>query len=126
MEGEESKDTNISPFFSPKKAAELDKVASVVEKGKELIKSHYSSRDRIKTVSVRLLEVQGEYAKLLAQAMKLKALEKEEEALEYVETVVASYLGKQESAFEKYFDFDLIVRQMRILIKKKHVPTVQF
>ena len=126
MEGEESEDITISPFFSPKKAIELDKVCSVVERGKELIEAHYNSPDRIKTLSVRLLEIHGEYAKLLAQTMKLKALEKDEEALAHVKTVVAKYLSEQERAFEKYFDFDLIVRQMCILIKKKYIPPVQF
>ena len=126
MEGEESEDITVSPFFSPKKAIELDKVCSVAERGKELIETHYNSSDRIKTLSVRLLEIHGEYAKLLAQTMKLKALEKDEEALAHVKTVVAKYLSEQERSFEKYFDLDLIVRQMCILIKKKYIPQVQF
>ena len=126
MEGEESRDPMISPFYSPQKASQLEEITSIVEEGKRLIQAHYNSEDRVKTVSVRLLEVQAGYAPLLAQAMKLKAQEKTEEALEYVATEISSYLGRLEAAFEPYFDFDLILRQLRILLKKKYNPPVQF
>jgi hypothetical protein len=126
MEGEESRDPMISPFYSPQKASQLEEITSIVEEGKRLIQAHYNSEDRVKTVSVRLLEVHAGYAPLLAQAMKLKAQEKTEEALEYVATEISSYLGRLEAAFEPYFDFDLILRQLRILLKKKYNPPVQF
>ena len=116
----------ISPFYSPKKAVQLEEIQSIVEDGKRLIESHYNSEDRVKTVSVRLLEVQAGYAPLLAQATILKAQEKTEEALDYLTSEIAPYLSRLESAFETYFDFDLTLRQLRILLKKKYNPPVQF
>ena len=126
MEGEESEDKMISPFYSPQKAVQLEEIQSIVEDGKRLIESHYNSEDRVKTVSVRLLEMHAGYAPLLAQAMRLKAQEQTEEALDYVTSEIAPYLSRLEGAFETYFDFDLTLRQLRILLKKKYNPPVQF
>ena len=97
----------------------------IAEKGKELVRSHCNSPDRVKNIAVRLLEIQCEYAPLLANAMMLKAVGKDEEALEYTNTAIASYLGREERYYEKYFDFDLTIRHICTLLKKK-VATVQF
>jgi len=126
MEGEESEDASVSPFFSPKRAKLLESVPSIVEKGKAIVEDHYNSSDRVKTVSARLLEFHCEYALLLAEAMKLKAVGRDDEALEYALTTLASYVSEQEKSFEKYFDFDLTMRQIRILLKKKNTQAVQF
>ena len=125
MEGEESEDSAISPFFSMTRAKRLETVAEIAKKGNELVKSHYNSPHRVKNIAVRLLEIQCGYAPLIANAMRLKACAEDDEALEYTKTVIAPYLAEAERYYEKYFDFDLTVRQLCILLKKK-AKTVQF
>ena len=83
MEGEESEDASVSPLFSPKRAKLLESVPYIVEKGKAIVEDHYNSSDRVKTVSAQLLEFHCEYARLLAETIRLKAIGKDDEALEY-------------------------------------------
>ena len=126
MEGEASEDVSVSPFFSPQRAKRLEAVSSIVEKGRALIDAHYDSPDRVKTVSARLLEVQSEYALLLAEAIRLKALDKDEEALEFFDRNIAPYLSVKSMQYERYFDFELTVMKIRAIIKQKSARAVQF
>lgn len=126
LSGEESEDSMISPYFSPKRAAKLESVPAIVEKGKALVESHYNSPDRIKTVAVRILEAYNEYALVLAKAMRLKALGKDDEALAYAESELALCLSEIDRAFEKYFEFDIYIRHIYYSIKKKYKPKVVF
>ena len=127
MEGEESEDETVSSYYSPKRAKRLADVPTIVERGKALIEEHYNSDVRTQTVSVRLLEIHAEYAKRLAEFLKLKAMGGSLEETEKLLTdTVADYMSAMEPITERYFDFELAIRMMKRISKAQYVPPVQF
>ena len=106
LDREESADLSVSMFYNPERAEKLRHTPEVLAKGAPLIESHYNSDDRVKTVSVRLLEEHAKHFALLANAFAYKADNQNEKALEEFWTFVR-YLRERESYYEKYFDFPI-------------------
>ena len=74
-----------------------------VAKGRELIKEHYNSDYRVRTVSVRLLEHHAFFAEKHAEALYEKALGHDEAASELADKLRIEF-GKRECEIERYFD----------------------
>lgn len=107
LQCERSDDPKISPLYSPTVAKRLEDVEEITERGLALIREHYDCPDvRIRTVSVRLLEMHAEYARLIAKALIPKALGKDKEYSRLI-WEAASEIGKKETLFEKYYDHSL-------------------
>jgi len=106
MERKKSRDPSVSPFYNPEQAKRLEEVPAIVAKGRELIKAHYNSEYRVRTVSVRLLELHCRYAELLADFMREKALGNDAAADEKYGKLRLE-CGKQEVNFERYYDHTL-------------------
>ena len=103
LEGEESINPKISLFLNPERANKLRKAPEVLTKGRQLIKEHYNSSDRIKTVSVRLLEMHADYFELLARTFAYKADGDNENAVKSYEELEA-HINATEIYTEKYFE----------------------
>ncbi len=121
LEGEESADPEVSAFYNPERAEKLRTVETVVAKGRELIKSHYDSVDRIKTVSVRLLEEHADYIALLAKTLAPKADGETEKALEEY-AIFCAHNNRREIYTERYFEHYLAVRYVERVVNAKSAP----
>ena len=95
-----------STLYDPGKVPLLKSVRDIVKEGRELIKEHYNSDYRVRTVSVRLLEFHALYSELFADALIEKALGHDEAATELKEKMKAE-VGKDEVYFERYYDHGL-------------------
>jgi len=114
MERKAPKDPEISPVFDPEHAKSIEKAYGIVDEGMELIKSHYNSKYRIQTVSVRILEKHAKYAKLVADALIPKAMGKDDEADELFR-VIQDEMGKEELSIERWYDHTLAMRSLNMI-----------
>ena len=114
MERKLSADPEASPLFNPAHVESLKKVYDIVEEGKELIKSHYNSKYRVQTVSVRILEKHAKYAKLLADALIKKAEGHDDEA-DALFAVIKEEMGKEELSIERWYDHSLAMTSLNML-----------
>ena len=71
--------------------------------GRELIKAHYDSEYRVRTVSVRLLEFHADYVEMLADVLSEKCVGNDEAALEKF-LHMRDECGKREVEFERWYD----------------------
>ena len=92
-----------SPYYWPEHAESLRRVKGIIEKGRELIKTHYNSPFRVRTVSVRLLEKHAYYAELLANALIPKVQGDDDEA-DRLFKIMKEEFGKHEIEIAEYFD----------------------
>ena len=102
----ESSDSSVSPFYNPERAEKLRHTPEVLSKADELIHTHYNSEDRIKTVSVRLLEEHAKHFDLLAKVFSYKADNEVDKALEEFDKLV-KLLCEREVYYQKYFDYPI-------------------
>ena len=121
MELEESADESISSYYNPQRAELLATVPEIVERGMALIKAHYDSPDRVRTVSVRILEHHAKYAQLLADAVCSKAKGEDEEAMSKGEELY-NLLSEIEPHVETYLDMNLTAVYIRYMLGQKGKP----
>ena len=93
----------------------------IVERGMALIKAHYDSPDRVRTVSVRILEHHAKYAQLLADAVCSKAKGEDEEAMSKGEELY-NLLSEIEPHVETYLDMNLTAVYIRYMLGQKGKP----
>ena len=105
---------NVSPYYNPEYAKSLEALDALLEEGRALVDAHYNSDYRVQTVSVRLLEYHLEFCKMLAEALKKKAVGNDEEAKELFNKFRVTF-GKHEAEIERYYDHALYMgRYQRI------------
>ncbi len=90
-------------YYAPDMKPRIDSLVPLADELMELVRSHYNSDFRVRTVIVRLLEKYCAYIKLLSVALGLKALGKNEEARAAYEDI-RNYLGEIEPETEPYDD----------------------
>lgn len=95
----------------------LEEAGGVIARGRELIREHYNSDLRVRTVSVRLLEKHAEYCEGIAAAVKERARGNIDGALELLDKFRVEF-GKYEPEIERYFDHYLNFRAIRFLADK--------
>ena len=119
ISGQRSENTEIHNYYSPTVARKLKENAeAVTDGGIALIKDNYNHDDRVRTVSVRLLEMHAKYLKLFAKALTLKACADDEAASEAFNRMRIES-GKWEAEFEPYFDHTLIIYSFENLFKTR-------
>ena len=89
--------------YDPKEAEKIASIRELTKKGRELIKAHYNSDYRVRTVSVRLLEMHAEFCDRTSDWMAAKARGELDEAQRLYD-VARIEIGKYEKEFEVYFD----------------------
>ena len=118
LEGEESKDPTISPYYDPDRAEKLLGVRGVTAKGKALAKALYTSTIRTQILSARLLAYHAEYAELLSDALVYKANGQEADAIKTFDQVRA-HMSAYEPFLEPYFDFYQAVQRLGWLLEER-------
>jgi len=118
LEGEESKDTTISPYYNPERDEMLTRVSDIAARGRELFRSHRQSPDRVKSVSVKLLTYHAAYIELLADALIAKAEGRDDEALAKYDKVRAM-MSDAEPYLERYFDFLQAIQRTTWLLQER-------
>ena len=103
IEGEKSLAPDYSKYYNPENAKKLEKVPDELAVMRELIKKHYNSDYRVRTVAVRLLEHYCDYMTTFREALREKALGNDELAFELFNKHFASF-GKRECEIERYYD----------------------
>ena len=103
LEGECSEDYSVSPYFSSECADKMKEIPNILGLGRELIYSHYNSKFRVRTVSVRLLEEHANYVEKLVKALQLKAKGNDSEAIVAAGELFA-FISEREFYTERYFD----------------------
>ena len=115
MCGKKNEITGKAEYYNPEKVSDFERVPEITAKGLELIKSHYNSDYRLRTVSVRLLEYHVKFANLFAAAMIPKCLGDDKSARAKLDILVDE-MGKDEQAIEMYYDHCLAVNSLRACI----------
>lgn len=118
LEGEESKDASVSPYYDPSRAALLSGVRDLTAKGLALAKARYATSVRVQLLSARLLAYHAEYAALLSDALIHKAEGREDEALSRFESV-RTHMSPYEPYLEPYFDFYQAIQRLGWLVEEK-------
>ena len=107
MEGEKSANNAVGARYNPAHAESIAKVREITKEGRALIKECYNSDYRVQTRAVRILEMHADYADLLSDAVREKALGNDERANELYNRFRIE-IGKREAEFETCYDHPLI------------------
>ena len=112
IEQEKSLDYSVSKFYNPPHAEQIRTVPSITAEGVRIIKENYNSPYRVRTFSIRLLEMHAEYANLFAEALAYKALGADKSAWEkYFE--FRDKIGKREAEFALVYDHGLAMESLK-------------
>ena len=109
-----------SALYDPSRVASLKTVREITKEGRKLIEEHYNSDYRVRTVSVRLLELHALYADLLSDALIEKALGNDDKADELKEKLRIE-VGKYELAFERWYDQSLYCYSLGRMFKARTI-----
>ncbi len=128
LEGERSTKPQFSSYYNPSHLSSLERISETADEGMKLIKSHYDSSYRVRTVSVRLLEYHNEYIRMLSEALCKKAVGDEDGAAELYTRLRVEF-GKREIYIERYYDHLGIMFGLSNVFKKGNVnqePIIDF
>ena len=111
MSGEMSVNEAVSPYYNPEYACRVENgIADILTKGRALVEKYYNSDERVRTVSVRLLEKHLTYCDYFARLTVAKA--KGNDLLsKQIFTEYREYFGKLEYEMRPYFDNFLFFRK---------------
>ena len=102
-------------FYSEKIAESLKSIPEICRVGEELIKAHYNSDVRIRTVSVRILEYYNEFMLKFGEIATAKAKGENDEAQRLYDGFIARY-ASFEAYLKYYVDMHQTVRALDQLI----------
>ncbi len=119
LEGEESKDEEISPYYNPERADKLKGVRALCQKGTALAKSLYGTAVRPEMVSAKLLAYHAEYCTLLADVLIHKANGDEDASIALYDETVRPYMSAAEPFLEPYHDFYQAFQRIHWLLEER-------
>ena len=116
----EAKHTSRIPnnFYKPEMEEKLLSLIPVAKEFAAKLDAYKNMPIRVQTVAMRLLKLHAEYVQGLAQAMALKSLGKDAEAKDAALSFFAEF-GKNEVAWERYYDHMLMVHAMNVIFNSK-------
>ena len=116
----EAKHTSRIPnnFYKPEMEEKLLSLIPVAKEFAAKLDAYKNMPIRVQTVAMRLLKLHAEYVQGLAQAMALKSLGKDAEAKDAALAFFAEF-GKNEVAWERYYDHMLMVHAMNVIFNSK-------
>ena len=98
-------------FYRPKYAEKMKNcIEPILNKGRELVKKYYNSDERIRTVSVRLIEKHITFTEFYARAIVAKASGMDDESARIFEDW-KDHFGRLEYELRRYFDNFLFFRK---------------
>ena len=107
MSGRASLDENVSRFYDPAHARDLEKVAEIAQEERNLANKKFDSLTRVQTVTRRMLAFHADFCEELAKAVKEKALGHNYKA-EKLFREMMDKVGKREEEFQRYYDHGLV------------------
>jgi len=109
--GEGSSDMSVSSFYCPEYADSLAAVIpSILKEGRSLVKKYYNFEERVRTVSVRLIEKHILFTDYYARAIIEKARGNDKASAE-IFTEWRDTFGRLEYELRRYFDHFLFFRK---------------
>ena len=120
LEGEESADVSISPFYNPSVAEKIKQLGDVLAVGGELIRDHYNSPYRLRTASVRVLEEHLGYVERLAPLLYHKALGDNESAEAMLDPLL-EYISAREPFTLPYVDMNMTAGYVKEILYSKGI-----
>ena len=117
MEGTKSKNKNISDYYDPERAAQLENIYELTAKERNLANQHLNMPYRPQTVSWRLLLRHAEYCDKLAQLMIEKAKGNNYKAVELARAFGNDF-GRYELEIQRYYDHCLACRVLEHITRK--------
>jgi len=124
LEGEETKDMDISPYYDPDRAKKLMSVRTLCKKGIALAKERCASPVRVQVLSARLLAYHAEYCDLLSSSLIHKANGNEEDSLAAMDNVRA-HMSVSEPYTEPYYDFYQAIQRLTWLLEERGKKVLQ-
>ncbi|MBE6644579.1 MAG: DUF4838 domain-containing protein [Ruminococcaceae bacterium] len=124
LSGDKNKGTDHSEWYDPSQVESIKKAYGIIEEGRELIKEHYNSDHRVRTVSVRLLEFHARYAELFANALCLKAVGDDEGAIALGEKM-RDECGRREIEFERWYDHGMYFEFIKGILNSRTVMKLE-
>ena len=124
LEGEESVDTEVSPYYDPDRAKKLMSVRTLSKKGIALAKERCASPVRVQVLSAKLLAYHAEYCDLLSSSLIHKANGNEEDSLAAMDNVRA-HMSVSEPYTEPYYDFYQAIQRLTWLLEEKGTKTLK-
>ncbi|MBE6645310.1 MAG: DUF4838 domain-containing protein, partial [Ruminococcaceae bacterium] len=112
VEQEKSLNYTISRFYNPPLAKKIRTVPSITAEGLKIIRDNFNSPYRIRTFSMKVLELHAEYANLLAEALAFKALGLDKSAWEKY-YILRDTIGKYEAEFQGVYDHGLAMNSLK-------------
>lgn len=112
VEQEKSLDYSISNFYNPKLALKIRTVPEITAEGLKIIQNNFNSPYRIRTFSMKLLEMHAEYSNLLAEALAYKAIGADKSAWDRF-YIFRDKIGKYEAEFEDVYDHGLAMNSLK-------------
>ena len=103
LEGKESANYSISKYYNPERAEKLRNISEATKYGKELISRQSDFEDRIKTVSVGILDEFISYSELLAKTFAYKA-DGDDDGARSAFKELRDYMDAREVYIERYFE----------------------
>ena len=105
--------------YAPEMREQILSVKDVTGEGHELIKAHYNSDARIRTRSVRILEMHADFCDMLADAFAEKCVGNDEGAMACYEKLRIE-IGKREVEFELVYDHLLHMSALNNVVFSKN------
>ena len=122
LAGELSANPEVGKHYNPEIAKRLTDAESVFAKGEAAVKAHYNMPHRVQTVSVRLIERHIHYCRMLAKALSLKAVAKDEAAREAFRELWDAF-NLYEMDMEANYDHSLCIATLNQIFKTdSHLP----
>ena len=122
LAGELSANPEVGKHYNPEIAKRLADAESVFAKGEAAVKAHYNMPHRVQTVSVRLIERHIHYCRMLAKALSLKAVAKDEAAREAFRELWDAF-NLYEMDMEANYDHSLCIATLNQIFKTdSHLP----
>jgi len=127
LEQEKSLDYSISRFYNPPHAEKIRTVPSITADGLKIIQENYNSPYRVRTFSIRLLEMHAKYANLLSEALAFKAMGADKSAWEKF-AIFRDTMGKFEAEYRGVYDHGLAMNSLKnnVFAKQTNLPEAAY
>ena len=111
-------ENTVKKESNPAMEEKLLSLIPIAKEFEEKLDAYKNMPIRVQTVAMRLLKLHAQYVQGLAQAMALKSLGKDAEAKDAALAFFAEF-GKNEVAWERYYDHMLMVHAMNVIFNSK-------
>ena len=112
-------------YVDKARAAELEKMGSVLEAERLYIDSHKSTERRVETLALMILEKHIEFVSLLTEMFLLKAKGENEKAKELFENMKITF-GRHKAFLGKYFSYYMYYMTLQYCAKIKHEDSTYY